>query len=487
MSTRPVRKKLLTAMVVVPAVAAGTLAVGLSVAASQDGLGGDPITGQPLQEPPVLRSLNGRLVVTFTAKSAIVRIGGRNVATWAFNSMVPGPTLEVKQGDYLQITNVNRLPDQPTNLHTHGLHVSPRKQGDNVFVNSPSGNTFTNKYTIPTDHIPGQYWYHPHRHMYVTNQVAAGLAGAIIVKADTPEERELDTYRTRLMVFQQFQVADGVVQGAGSKSSAPLVTYVNGQLQPVVDIRPGEIQRWRLSNMEANNFLRIQVPQGMKAWMISTDGNPTSRPIPVDDMLLPPAGRRTILVRKDAPGDLVVQNIPWGTGKQAIAQQDLFTARTSGSARPAQSLPKLQTVMPDLRGLPVYNSRTVQFSVDPPLPGSTVPQFLVNGMNYDAWGSKNLARMKLNTVEQWTLTNTSPEYHPFHIHIQPFQVVSINGVPVQGVEYRDTVPIPPMVNGVPGQVVIRQRYTDFTGRFVVHCHILFHEDNGMMAPVQVVK
>ena len=487
MSTRPVRKKLLTAMVVVPAVAAGTLAVGLSVAASQDGLGGAPITGQPLQEPPVLRSLNGRLVVTFTAKSAIVRIGGRNVATWAFNSMVPGPTLEVKQGDYLQITNVNRLPDQPTNLHTHGLHVSPRKQGDNVFVNSPSGNTFTNKYTIPTDHIPGQYWYHPHRHMYVTNQVAAGLAGAIIVKADTPEERELDTYRTRLMVFQQFQVADGVVQGAGSKSSAPLLTYVNGQLQPVVDIRPGEIQRWRLSNMEANNFLRIQVPQGMKAWMISTDGNPTSRPIPVDDMLLPPAGRRTILVRKDAPGDLVVQNIPWGTGKQAIAQQDLFTARTSGSARPAQSLPKLQTVMPDLRGLPVYNSRTVQFSVDPPLPGSTVPQFLVNGMNYDAWGSKNLARMKLNTVEQWTLTNTSPEYHPFHIHIQPFQVVSINGVPVQGVEYRDTVPIPPMVNGVPGQVVIRQRYTDFTGRFVVHCHILFHEDNGMMAPVQVVK
>ena len=337
------------------------------------------------------------------------------------------------------------------------------------------------------DHIPGQYWYHPHRHMYVTNQVAAGLAGAIIVKADTPEERELDTYRTRLMVFQQFQIADGVVQGGGSKSSAPLLTYVNGQLQPVVDMRPGEIQRWRLSNMQADAFLRIQVPQGMKAWMIATDGNPTSRPIPVDDMLLPPAGRRTILVRKDASGDLVVQNIPWGAGKQAIPQQDLFTARTSGSVRPGQSLPKLRTVMPDLRGLPVYNSRTVQFSASPPLPGSTTPQFLINNLNYDAWGSRNLAKMKLNTVEQWTLTNTTDMYHPFHIHIQPFQVVSINGVPVQGVEYRDTVPIPPMVNGVPGQVVIRQRYTNFTGRFVVHCHILFHEDNGMMAPVQVVK
>jgi FtsP/CotA-like multicopper oxidase with cupredoxin domain len=65
-------------------------------------------------------------------------------------------------------------------------------------------------------------------------------------------------------------------------------------------------------------------------------------------------------------------------------------------------------------------------------------------------------------------------------------VTKINGVPVKGIQYRDTVPIPPMVNGVPGSVTIRQKYTDFTGRFVIHCHILFHEDNGMMAPVQVV-
>lgn len=487
MSRTRMKKRALAALVVVPAVAAGTLAIGLSVAASQGALGGDPITGQPLKEPPVVRSKNGRLAITFTATSSIVSIGGRNVGTWAYNARVPGPTLEVNRGDYLQITNVNKLPDQPTNLHTHGLHVSPKGQGDNVFVNSPSGNTFTNKYKIPMDHIPGQYWYHPHRHMYVTNQVAAGMAGTIIVNADTPEERELAKYRTRLMVFQQFQVADGAVQGAGSNSSAPLLTYVNGQLQPVVDIRPGEMQRWRLSNMQANNFLRIQVPSGMKAWIIATDGNPTSRPIPVEDMLLPPAGRRTILVRKDTSSDLVVQNIPWGEGKQAIAQQDLFTVRTAGSARQKQSLPTLQAVMPDLRGRPVANSRTVTFSMGSPLPGSTTPQFLINNMNYDSWGNKNLASMKLNTVEEWTLTNTSGEYHPFHIHIQPFQVVSINGVPVNGVEYRDTVQIPPMANGVPGKVVIRQLYTDFTGRFVIHCHILFHEDNGMMAPVQVVE
>ena len=156
MPQRPRRKSVMTAMVVIPAVAAGGLAVGLSVAASQGALGGDPITGQALKEPPVVRSKNGRLAVTFTAKGTVVRLGGRNVGTWAYNSMAPGPTLELNRGDYLQITNKNELPDQPTNLHTHGLHVSPKGQGDNVFVNSPSGNTFTNKYKIPMDHIPGQ-------------------------------------------------------------------------------------------------------------------------------------------------------------------------------------------------------------------------------------------------------------------------------------------------------------------------------------------
>lgn len=443
------KKRAMAAMVIVPAVAAGTLAVGLSVAASQGELGGEPITGQPLVEPPVLRSRDGRLAVTFDARTSVVSIGGRKVGTRAYNSMAPGPTLEVFRGDYLQITNRNNLPAEPTNLHTHGLHVSPKKQGDNVFVNTPSGATFTNKY-------------------------------------DIPEERELDRYRTRLMVFQQFQVDNGRVVGAGQTSTAPTYTYVNGQLEPVASLRPGEIQRWRLANLQAGSFIRLAVPTGMKAWLISTDGNPTSRPIPKSDMLIPPAGRRTILVRAQSAGDLTVQNIPWGPGFQAVPQQDLFTARVGGTPVVGSQLPALRAVMPDLRGEPVHNSRTVQFSMTP-APGNTMPQFLINDMSYDQWGNKNLAAMKLNTVEEWTLTNTTDKYHPFHIHIQPFQVVSINGQPVSGVDYRDTMPIPPMVNGVPGKVVIRQKYTDFTGRFVIHCHILFHEDNGMMAPVQVVK
>ncbi len=487
MSETSNRKRVIAAMVVVPAVVAGTLAVGLPLAASQSSLGGDPITGQPLVEPPVLKSRNGRLAVTIDARTSIVSIGGRKVATWAYDAMTPGPTLEVFQGDDLQITSRNNLPAQPTNLHTHGLHVSPEKQADNIFVDTPSGATFTNKYDIPDDHIPGEYWYHPHRHMFSSDQLSMGMAGIIDVRADTPEERALDRYRTRQMIIQSFRVDGGQVVKPGQPSSARPALYINGQLEPVVAMRPGEIQRWRLTNVQANVFARVAIPTGMKAWLISTDGNPTSRPIPVSDMLIPPAGRRAVLVRASSPGDLTVATAPWGPGIQAVPRFNLFTARVGGTPVTGSTLPVMKPSMPDLRREAVHNSRNVEFSAGPPLPGSTAKNFMINGMNYDQWGSRNLFSMKLDTVEEWTLTNVTDEYHPFHIHIQPFQVVSVNGKPVSGVDYRDTVPIPPMENGVPGTVVIRQKFTDFTGRFVFHCHILFHEDNGMMAPVRVVR
>lgn len=484
--SRPSKRHAILGLVAVPAVLSAGMVVGLALGASAGALGGEPITGEPLRDPPVLRSRDGRLAVTFTAKGYTTRIGGRRTVTWAYNGRAPGPTLEVRPGDRLQITNRNGLPAQPTNLHVHGMHVSPRGHGDNVFVNTPSGGTFVNRYDIPRDHIPGEYWYHPHRHGYVDQQVSAGMAGTIIVRGGWEDQPALRALRTRQLVLQQFQVTpDGQVVRGSMTSDAPTYTYVNGQLKPVLDIRPGELQRWRLSNLQGDSFARVKVPAGMRAWLIAADGNPTTRPEGVYEMLIPPAGRRTLLVRAGAAGDEVLQNLPWGSGFQAIPQQDLLTVRTRGPRVTDQPLPARIGDMPDLRGAAVARRRIVRFSMGQPDPGGS-PVFQINGKRYEQWGSANLASMRLNTVEEWTLTNTTNEYHPFHIHVQPFQVMSVNGEPVRGVRYRDTVAIPPMANGVPGRVVIRQRYTDFTGRFVIHCHILFHEDNGMMAPVRVV-
>jgi suppressor of ftsI len=473
-------------LVAVPAVLSAGMVVGLAIGASAGALGGEPVTNEPLRDPPVLRSRDGSLAVTLTGKGVTTRLAGRRVVTWAYNGRAPGPTLEVRPGDSLQIASRNGLPAQPTNLHVHGMHVSPRGHGDNVFVSTPSGGTFVNRYAIPLNQIPGEYWYHPHRHGYVDQQVSAGMAGTIIVRGGWADQPGLSRLRTRQMTFQQFQVTpEGQVARGTMSSDAPTYTYVNGQLKPVVDIRPGELQRWRLANLQGDSFLRVRVPPGLKAWLIATDANPLARAERVYEMLIPPAGRRTLLVRGGSGGDAPVQNVPWGSGFQAIAQQDLLTVRTRGARMSGQPVPARIGDMPDLRDATVARKRTVRFSMGLPEPNGT-PVFHINGRRYEQWGRANLASMRLGTVEEWTLTNFTDEYHPFHIHIQPFQVVSINGTPVKGVQYRDTMPIPPRANGMPGKVVIRQRYTNFTGRFVIHCHILFHEDHGMMAPVRVV-
>ncbi len=484
---RPSKRTVMLASVAVPAIAAAVFAAGISIAVSAGALGGEPVTGEALREPKVVRSKDGVLSVTLDARASVTTLGGRQVQSpGVYNDSIPGPTLVVRPGDRLKIITKNGLK-QPTNLHTHGLHVSPKGNGDNVFVNTPPGATFTNQYDIPKDHIPGVYWYHPHRHMFVDDQVASGMAGAIIVEGIWDDLPEVKAMRTRLMEFQQFQVGtDGQVVPAGQASDAPMRTYVNGQLQPAIDIRPGEIQRWRMGNFSTDGFLRIQIPEGIEAWLAGTDGTPLNRMKRVRSMLLSPASRRTILVRARSAGDIPFGTIDFGSGFQATKGEQLATVRVAGAHHTDQSLPGKLYDMPDLRTERVAARRTVQFSVQAQ-PKPEPPLFLINGMHYDDWGKKNLAVMKLNTVEEWTLTNTSTDYHPIHIHIQPFQVISINGVPQKGRDYRDTVPVPPAVDGVPGTVVIRQKYTDFTGRFVFHCHILFHEDHGMMAPVKVVK
>lgn len=140
-------------------------------------------------------------------------------------------------------------------------------------------------------------------------------------------------------------------------------------------------------------------------------------------------------------------------------------------------IPTTLLPMVDLRNAKVDNLRTLTFSE-----GGTNdnPTFLFDGKMFDPNVVNQV--MVLGTTEEWHLVNNSDEVHPFHIHINPFQVISINGKAVDRPNYDDTFPIP-----VHSTVVIRTRYLDFDGKYVLHCHILFHEDHGMMQIVEVVK
>jgi FtsP/CotA-like multicopper oxidase with cupredoxin domain len=137
-------------------------------------------TGKELAQPRMIRSSNGVLDVTLTAGPSAVSIGGTTVNALTYNGSLPGPMLLVRAGDTITVTLANRL-SEPTNLHTHGLHVSPNGSSDNVFRRIDPGSTAEYRYQIPADHPPGIFWYHPHHHGMAARHVFGGLYGAIIV------------------------------------------------------------------------------------------------------------------------------------------------------------------------------------------------------------------------------------------------------------------------------------------------------------------
>ena len=203
--------------------------------------GGSALTG-----PPELRSSGGVLAVELHAAPRTVTVGGDRVTMLGYADTVPGPTLRLRPGDRLAIRLRNGL-DEPTNLHVHGLHVSPQGTGDNPFVVIEPGEDFDYSYQLPPDHPTGTYWYHPHLHGTVAAQVFGGLYGAIVVEEDDP----VPVARERVLVVSDVSFDAGNVAGVSQQEQMMgregEVLLVNGQVAPVLEGRPGERERWRVS------------------------------------------------------------------------------------------------------------------------------------------------------------------------------------------------------------------------------------------------
>ncbi len=212
-------------------------------------------------QPDELISSNGRLAVTLVAAAATVpySTGGRWALT--YNGTTPGPTLRVRPGDVLTVTLDNRL-DAPTNLHTHGLHVSPEGEGDNVFVMVDSGRQHTYRYEIPADHPSGTFWYHPHHHGTVAPQVFAGLAGSIIVEDAVDELAELAASTSRLLVLADPNIGETAAVVDVSMMETMMgregdMIVVNGLPQPRIRTQGGTLEHWRLVNTSPSRVLRL--------------------------------------------------------------------------------------------------------------------------------------------------------------------------------------------------------------------------------------
>jgi FtsP/CotA-like multicopper oxidase with cupredoxin domain len=430
--------------------------------------------GGTLREPRRLHSRGGRLTLTLEADEREVFVAGARRKAIVYNRSFPGPTLVVDPGDRIDLRLVNRLEDA-TNVHTHGFHVSPEGNSDNVLLHIEPGETFDFRFDLPRNHAPGLNWYHPHAHGHGTRQMFGGMAGAVIFRSRAERRGALPAMRDRVLVLQapEWDEAGELKQWSAGLLASQL-RLVNGQLNPHIPIRAGETQRWRILNATVSDFFDLQL-DGHAFVQIAADGNPFERAVELETVHVPPGGRAEVLVEGGAPGAYALRALPFDHGAGFVAPElVLATVDASGGWWRRRGVRPRRLLEPfcDLRERPVANRRTLTFTMR--------GGFLIDGKPFDPDRVDQV--VALDTVEEWTVVNDSPLVHPFHIHVNPFQLTHINGVPVDEPGYRDTVSIAPLG----GSITFRTLFADFPGKSVFHCHIVPHSDLGMMGVFEVL-
>ena len=429
------------------------------------------------RDPPAISSHDGQLRETLDARSGPVDISGATISGRTYNQGFVGPTLVVKPGDLLDLTTRNHLSDM-TNLHTHGLFVSPAGNSDNVFVMVSGGATFENVYQLSDDVSPGTYWYHSHAHPLAEDQVFGGMSGVLIVEGLRDLlPANLQHLREHVFALKDFQVdPGGRIPSDNIDSDAPTIRTVNGLVDPRLTMRPGETQLWRLANIGADIWYQLHV-DGMQFHVIGEDANPVSEVTAADELLLPPGKRYDVLVQApQQPGRLTLETLKYSDragGRHLPAhgardrRREGRAVRISSTCRPHSRRSTTSATTRWRRNAPSTSPRAPTATSSTSTDSSSIP-------------TASTRAATLGTTEEWTVTNSSQEQHPFHIHVNDIQVVSVNGEPYDAKSWQDTVVLP-----VGGSVVMRMRFRDYTGQYVFHCHILAHEDNGMMAVVNV--
>lgn len=556
-----------------------------------------------------------------------------------------GPTVNLVPGDTFRITLNNKLtaddpscgghddPNVPhcfnsTNLHAHGLWVSPSGNSDNVFVRINPGVSFTYEYHISADHPAGTFWYHPHLHGSTALQVSSGMAGVLIVQGtrlpSSSAPGDVDTllrdadgsaFPQRILLFQQIQYAcrdeageiktepsgdphgrwacdagdvgtiEGYDQfGPGSWTDSGRYTTINGRVMPTFESVAGQIERWRMIHAGVHetikpSFKKLSAPSdemaSAKAYTavtefaqaafvdancsgatvsqlsLATDGFTRDQLSPQTEGVLQPGYREDLLMVFPEPGIYCIVDgeakveetvnqrskgrellgfVKVGPGSRAggpdttgyVKQRLIASAQ---AFMPEEIKARIVADLEQRLGLTAFTPhksiaesevmgyQTLGFRIvtapDPDTgrlerrfevgeigreSGPEEKRTLLNSRPYDPARIDRL--LTLGSVDEWTLASFFGG-HPFHIHINPFQIVSVTdqeGNDVSGSEpgntsqyaglkgvWKDTI----FLNGNGYTVVMRTRYRRYIGDFVLHCHILDHEDQGMMQNVRI--
>ena len=454
------------------------------------------VTSAPVNSAPLYQSSNGLLELDLEASERPVNLGGQQAYLLTYNGQIPAPRLEAKSGDRVRIHFTNNL-QQPTNIHYHGLHIPITGNADNVFLKIEPGKKLTYEFQIPSNHPSGTFWYHPHLHGLVAEQLFGGLAGLFIVRGQLDEIPEIKSAQEEFLVLQDFALDDGGRRLSSAHMSLMMgregdVIAVNGNINPSFSLPANGLLRLRILNASPSRFYRLAL-ENHSFYLIATDGNRLSKPIEVRELLLTPGQRADVLIRGDQEsGKYRLLNLPYDRGSMGMMAGGMMHRRgmmsrndrdvpivlaTVNYQSPVESL-ALPTKIASISALP--EPQTVRrFELNHGMSPAVGMAFLINGEPYRS--DLIHIQVKLNAVEDWEITNRGVMDHPFHIHVNSFQVISRNGQPESSFPtWRDTV----LVRR--GETVrIRIPFHDFAGKTVYHCHILDHEDLGMMGNLMI--
>ncbi|NES02252.1 MAG: multicopper oxidase family protein [Okeania sp. SIO2F4] len=440
--------------------------------------------------PQINQSQDGILELDLTANFNQINLGNKQASLLNYNGQIPGPRLEAKPGDTIRINFTNNLP-QPTNLHYHGLHIPITGNADNVFLHIPPGDRFTYQFQIPENHPAGMFWYHPHLHGLVAEQLFGGLAGLFIVRGELDEIPEVKAASEQFLVLQDFALDEQGNMLPSQELSimtgreGNLIT-ANGKFNPNFAIPAQGLLRLRILNASTSRFYHLSLEEH-SFYLIATDGGALAEPVEMSELLLTPGERADVLIQANRePGKYRLLNLPYERvgmgmmgrgmmGKNIPESQPQVLATVSYETK-VTAVP-LPTKLIPVPALP-KPEKVRRFQMNHGMIPDQGMAFLFNGESYQ---SKRIdTQVQLNTVEDWELINTGMIHHPFHVHANAFQVLSRNGKPEPYRAWKDVVLVRPGET-----VLIRIPLRDFAGKTVYHCHILDHEDLGMMGNLEI--
>ncbi len=439
-----------------------------------------------------------------------------------YNSTLPFQFIRAHAGTQFQFDITNNLAEDNT-VHWHGLDIPPEVDGNPSDPIRP-GESRSLKFTTPKDFY-GSYWYHPHTHLLTAEQVAAGLAGVFII--DPIEDPLQNIPETTLFVIDFKKLdkngqipANNMMDIMNGRTGDYILC--NGQYMPQLDLPNNAMHRFRIYNACSAEYLKLAMDHEVEMFLVGTDGGYIEKPVQISEILLAPAERAEIIIKLNGkPGrQFPIKLLPYNRGLMGGAkprqfQPYLINIRLTDAKMDNVTLPTNLRTIPKLGAHGIVQKLSFNENMGAMQMGEMkMPETKMGGMDHSKMnmggeqksGGHNMAGMgdmagmfrinnksfdmnridynsKLGQVELWEITNQTDMDHPLHIHGTQFQWVESerNGTitPAPYLCYKDTI------NVAPNEIVRFKLVQSFKGLRMVHCHILEHEENGMMATIMV--